>query len=488
MASEHINISENSTTGSGLDMSPELMRELADRTAELLIEWNVKLPEMHAWDGDFRHSLEDGFMEEPPESGRSAHDVLEQAASQILPMAARHQHPRFFAFVPSTVTWPSILADFLISGFNINACTWLSASGPSQIELVVVSWFCRWLGYSEMSGGLFTSGGSVAAVDAFVAAREAARPSKPATVYLSDQTHSSIVRAARIVGIAPENIRTIPSDENFRLDLEALYDAVAKDRAEDLQPIAISANAGTANTGTIDPLNEIADFCEAERMWMHVDAAYGGFAVVTENGKDLLHGINRADSIGLDAHKWFFQPYEAGCLLVKSIETLENAFRIPHDILQDTVWGADHVNISDLGPQLSRSFRALKVWMSIQTFGMDAFRKAVARTMQLANDAGRFVTERPALELLCPVTLGIVCFRVNPQEQMYDESKLESINRTVLARVFWEDPALISSTKLGEAFALRLCILNHNTSWNDVRETLEAIENFGIEAIAKENT
>ena len=209
------------------------------------------------------------------------------------------------------------------------------------------------------------SGGSAASLDAFVAAREAAGHPERATVYMSDQSHSAHVRAARIIGIRPDCIRMVASDDRFRLDMQALARALREDRDAGFNPITVCANAGAASTGAIDPLEAMADFCAAQKVWLHVDAAYGGFAAVTEEGRKLLRGIERADSIGLDAHKWFFQPYEAGCLLVKDSRTLEDAFRVGPDILQHTIWGGNHPNIADRGLQLSRSFRALKVWMSI---------------------------------------------------------------------------------------------------------------------------
>ena len=424
-------------------------------------------------------------MENPPEAGRPAEGVIERVAREILPVATRLDHPRCFGFIPSSPTWPGVLADFLAAGYHINQCTWLVASGPSQLELVVIDWFRRWLGYPESAGGLFTSGGSAASLDAFVAAREAAGHPERATVYMSDQSHSALRRAAMIIGIRPQCIRTVPSDGLFRLDVDALARTVADDRAAGFNPITVAANAGTSVTGAIDPLEAMADYCQAEGIWLHVDAAYGGFAIVTEQGKRLLRGIERADSIGLDAHKWFFQPYEASCLLVKEAGTLENAFAVRHDILQDTVWGANHPNFSDRGLQLSRSVRALKVWMSVQTFGMAAFRRAVSKGMELAAQAEEYVRASPVLELLTPVSLGIVCFRINPTDIDVDEEALEEINRTVLARVFWEDPAFISLTLLRKTFSLRLCIVNHTTTWDDVCETLKATERFGQEALSK---
>ena len=472
-------------TPDDLQMAPALMRDLARQAAEFLVERIERLPGADAWEGDFRQVLEDQLMEDPPEAGRPAAEVLERAARQILPVAVQHDHPRFFGFIPSAPTWPGVLADFLAAGWNINTVTWLVASGPSQLELVVIDWFRRWLGYPEGAGGLFTSGGSAASIDALVAAREAAGHPERATVYMSDQGHSVLSRGAMIIGVRPECVRTVPSDGHFRLDVEALTRAVAADRAAGFKPIAVCANAGASSTGAIDPLGAIADYCAAEGIWLHVDAAYGGFAVVTETGKRLLAGIERADSIGLDAHKWFFQPYEAGCLLVKDAGALENVFALHHDVLQDTVWGANHPNFADRSLQLSRSFRALKVWMSVQTFGLAAFRRAVSKGMELAARAEAYVRASPLLDLTNPASLGIVCFRIKPPDTALDEAALEEVNRNVLARVFWEDPAFISSTSLRETFSLRLCILNHTTTWDDVQKTLEAIERFGREAVSK---
>ncbi len=468
-----------------LEMSREQMLDFGRKALDLVVERIESLPGENAWEGEFRKVLAEQLLEDPPEEGRPGDEVMERVVRDVLPLTVRLDHPRCFGFVPSAPAWPAVVADFLAAGWNVNQCTWLVASGPSQLELVVIDWFRRWLGYPEGAGGLFTSGGSAASVDAFVAARDAAGHPERATVYMSDQSHSALVRAAVIVGVRRECIRMIPSDADFRLDMDALARAVADDRAAGFTPVAVAANAGTVGTGAIDPLEAMAGFCAAEGLWLHVDAAYGGFAAVTERGRRLLRGIERADSIGLDAHKWFFQPYEAGCLLVKDESTLRDAFAVRPDILQDTVWGANHPNFSDLGLQLSRSARALKVWMSVQTFGMARFRRAVANGMELAARAEGHVRASPVLEAMNAATLGIVCFRVNPADGELDEAALEEVNRAVLARMFWDDPAFMSSTLLHGTFALRMCILNDATTWDDVRETLEAVEKFGKEALSK---
>ena len=467
----------------GLRMPPDVMRELAKHVTEVLIERSAGLPAERAWDGEFRQDLAERLMEDPPEAGRPAHEVIDRAVRDVLQPAMRLDHPRAFGFIPSEPTWPGVLADYLATGFNINAATWLTASGSSQLEAVVIDWFRRWLGYPDTAGGVMTSGGSAAALDAFVAAREAAGHPARATVYMGDQSHSAQARAARIIGIRPDRVRVLPTGPDFRVEPRVLASAVAADRAAGCTPIAVCADAGSTSTGAVDPLDAIADYCAAEGIWLHVDAAHGGFAVLTEPGARVLRGIERADSIGMDPHKWLFQPYEAGCLLVKDVRTLERAFAIHHDVLQDSVWGANHPNQTDHGLQLSRRDRALKIWMSVQIFGVAAFRSAVAKGIELAEGAARHVADSPVLELMAPASLGIVCFRVNPGGGAFEEKALHQLNRKVLARVFWEERAFMSSTLLHRKFALRMCVINHSTTWADVRETLETIECLGREAL-----
>ena len=419
-------------------MTPEAMRRLVDKATEALIERIDGLDDERPWDGDFREVLARRLATPPPERGRSAEEVLEQVLRDVLPYAARLDHPRFFGFVPSSPTWPGVVADYLAAGFNINSCTWLVSSGTSQLELVVVDWIRGWIGYPETAGGLLTSGGSAASVEALVAAREAAgHPERPA-VYMSDQSHSALKRAALVAGVRREHIRLVPTGDDFRMDMAELRRCVADDRANGLQPIAVCANAGSAATGAVDPLAPISDFCDRESIWLHVDAAYGGFVLVTQDGKELLDGIERADSVGMDAHKWFFQPYEGGALMVKDVKHLEDAFGIGNDVLQDTVWGANHPNFADRGVQLSRAGRALKIWMSVQTFGMAEFRAAVQKGLDLARTRRGLRGGQP-----CPGTddAGVAGYRLLPGEPRrrarrggYQRDQSERIGACVLGR------------------------------------------------------
>lgn len=473
---------------SELELTPERMMELAELASRLIVERHERLPDEPAWRGGSRAELEALMREDPPEEGRPAEEVLARAARDILPVAGRVDHPRFFAFVPSSATWPGVLADYMAAGHNIFQGTWLGASGPSQLEVVVLDWFRDWLGYPETAGGLFTSGGSAASLDAFVAAREAAGAPERSTVYMSDQSHTALSRAATIVGVRPERVRKVRSDGFFRLDVAELGRMVEEDRAAGLTPIAVCANAGATNTGAVDPIDAMADFCDEQGIWLHVDAAYGGFAVLTEEGQRLFAGLERADSIAMDAHKWLFQPFEAGCLMVKDVRRLEAAFSVRPEYLQDTEWGVEHPNFGDRGLQLSRSFRALKVWMSIQVFGMAAFRRAVGNGIELAKRAEEYVRASDVLQIANPASLGVVCFRVKPRVTDLDDARLEKLNEGVQARIIESGTAMMSSTRLRGLYSLRLCILNHNTSWEDVRRTLEAIERFGLEALDAESS
>lgn len=464
---------------SGLELDAEEMRRLGHAVVDEVVDRWVGLRSGPAWVGGTRKELEPLMAEDAPEEPRDADGVLRRALDDILPRAGRIDHPRFFAFIPSSPTWPSILGDYLATGFNTFQGTWLESAGPSQLELVVIDWFRSWLGLPESGGGLLTSGGSAANLVALVTAREwAGNPPDP-VVYLSDQGHSSLERAARIMGIGMEYVRKIPTDAAFRMDLSALQEAIDRDRRAGLHPLCVCGNAGATNTGATDPLHGIASLARKERLWFHVDGAYGGFAVLTPEGKETFRGIEEADSITLDPHKWLFQPYETGCLMVKDTRVLENAFRILPEYLQDTALGEEQVNFADRGVQLTRRFRALKVWMSVQMLGLGAFREAIRVSMDLAGRAETFVLASETLEMLGPASLGVVCFRFNPPGVALDTKTLEDLNLSIQNEIVDSGLAMMSSTRLRGVFSLRLAIMNYRSTWEDVLTVLEAAQEIG---------
>jgi glutamate/tyrosine decarboxylase-like PLP-dependent enzyme len=351
------------------------------------------------------------------------------------------------------------------------------ASGPNEIELLVLDWFRQWLGMPDGTSGLITSGGSTATLTALVAARHAADPTATSisrmTLYTSDQAHSSVERAAWIVGISRANVRSIATDDDFRMRVDALRDAIAADRAAGMTPFAIAATAGTTNTGAVDPLADIADVCAAESLWLHVDAAYAGFAALTERGAQTLHGIERADSVTLDPHKWLFVPFECGCLLVRDPRRLEEAFSVHPEYLTDVRARQHEVNFADLGPQLTRAAHALKVWTSISYFGVGAMREAIARGIRRAEYAGRRLTTMADFEILSPAQFGVICFRASPAGAT--EQELDALNERINARVNATGRFLTSSTRLRGRFSLRLCTQVHRMTEDDVDEVLDAM-------------
>ena len=299
------------------------------------------------------------------------------------------------AFVPGFTTWPSAMADLIASALNLDSCWWAGGAGMTQLELTVLEWFAEWIGYPADASGVLTSGGSAANLTALACARErlAGAMRDDLVVYISAQSHSSVARAARALGFRPERVRVVPVDRAYHLRLDVLERAVSADRAAGLRPLVVCANAGTTNTGAVDPLHDLADLCAAHGLWLHVDAAYGGFAVLSDRGRAALSGIERADSVTLDPHKWLFQPFECGALLVRDPDGLRLSFEILPDYLRD-VSARTEVNFSDRGLQLSRMCRALKVWMSIQAFGLA--RSATRSTTRSTSPRRRPLASRRA--------------------------------------------------------------------------------------------
>ncbi|TVR50490.1 MAG: aminotransferase class I/II-fold pyridoxal phosphate-dependent enzyme [Gemmatimonadales bacterium] len=464
----------------GLDLDPEAMRALGYQAVDALVERWAGLRDDVPWRGAPYQDLRDRFGGEgpAPEEGEGAAAVLEEAIRDVLPLAARVDHPRFLAFIPSAPTWPSVLGDFLASGFNVFQGTWLGSAGPSRVELMVLEWFRQWLGMPSGAGGLLTSGGSAANLVAVAVAREAAgNPSRP-VVYLSDQGHSSLLRACRIAGIPREGIRILPTGPDLRLDPSRVRTAVERDRAEGAVPILVCANGGTTNTGSVDPLAALASLTRELGLRLHVDGAFGGFGVLCEKGARALDGIGQADSVTLDPHKWLFQTFECGCLLVRDPGELDRAFRVTPEYLQDTQLGAEQVNFGDRGVQLSRSFRALKIWMSVRSFGLNAFRTAVAHGIDRAEEVEARVRASRELELLSPASLGIVTYRFRPRG-WEDEGPLEALNRGIQGRLREEGTAMTSSTRLNNRFALRVCVLNPHTTRKDLDDLLDRVERLG---------
>jgi aromatic-L-amino-acid/L-tryptophan decarboxylase len=456
----------------------ETMRELGYRAVDHVVERWLGLEDARPWRTATRAETEALLGGPAPEEGEPVEALMDEAVGKVFPLAGSIDHPRFFAFVPSAPVWPAVLADILVSGHNVFQGTWLESAGPSQVELTVLDWFRDWLGMPEGAGGILTSGGSVANLLALATAREAAGWPDDPVVYLSDQGHSSLRKAARVVGFRPPQIRILSTGSDFRLRPETVRRALEEDRARGRTPVAVCANGGATNTGAVDPLGELAAACREAGTWLHVDAAYGGFAILDPRGAGELEGLGDADSVTLDPHKWLFQTYECGCLMVRDPADLERTFRLDAEYLQDTETRDGAVNFGDRGVQLTRAFRALKVWMSVRAVGRRVLAEEVGRGIELARRAEERIRESDDLELLHPARLSIVCYRYRPPGD-WTEDELERLNARIQDRLLAEGDAMISSTRLRNRYALRLCILSHRSRWSAVERVLSRVEAEG---------
>jgi len=453
------------------------MRELGYRVVDRIVDHLAGLDEKMVGAKGDPAVLRPQLRQSPPCSGVPAEEIFSRLERDVLPYIMNICHPRFFAFVPGPSNFVSVMADALAAGFNVFNGSWLGGSGPAAMELAVIDWFRQWCGFPEQAGGLFVSGGSMANLTALTTARHVTLKDRTggAVLYYSDQTHSSIDRALRVIGFLPEQIRRLPADSSFRLPLEALARAVAEDRRAGLRPFCVIANAGATNTGAIDPLAEIAAFCRAEDLWMHVDGAYGAAAVISDRGKKLLDGIALADSLSIDPHKWLFQPVECGCVLLRDSNLLKATYRIMPEYLADVHRNVAEVNPCDYGIQLTRGFRALKVWMSVQYFGLESFAAAVERGFALAELAEAKLRTMPCWEVTTPAQMGIVTFARRGSDHRFYARMHDAMLR--------DGYALATSTVLKGKTVLRLCTINPRTSDEDIEGTLD-----WLDALAESNS
>lgn len=442
--------------GDPLTLPPDELRRLGHRIVDAIAD--------HWEHGRDREPLRTGDAGElrarlggpPPDAPGDPDAALDRLLSDVLPNMQHGDHPRFFARVPGPSNPVGALADALGAGFNVISASWGGGSGPATLELVVLDWLRDWCGLPEGTEGIFVSGGSMGSLTALAAAR-AAGPAD-GIAYVGDQTHASVLRALRILGFTSERIRILDTDAAFRLPAEAVAAALGDDRAAGRAPAIVVGTAGTTNTGAVDRLDALADLCAEERLWLHVDGAYGAPAVLTEGGRKTLAGIERADSLVLDPHKWLFQPYEAGVALVRRPGALAAAFAMSPEYLRDV--GGDEVHFRDRGPQLTRGSRALKLWLSVQVFGLDAFRAAVARGIALAEVAQREIEATPGLEIVTPAQLGIVTFSAGDDPD------------AIAARISAGGYAVPSTTVLRGRTVLRLCTINPRTTDEEIARTV----------------
>jgi aromatic-L-amino-acid decarboxylase len=452
------------------------MRAMLDVVAERVIAHIASLPDQPASYAEDGRERARALAEPIPELGADLAPLLDRIFDEAVPLSFNTAGPGYLAYIPGGGLFPSAVADLIANAVNRYVGVWVAAPGLVQLELDVIRWFCDIVGYPAGSGGLLTSGGSLANFTALVTARRERLPEEffKGTIYTSDQTHHSVRKAAVMAGFGRKNVREIPSDHHFEIRLDVLREKIAEDRASGMQPFFIGGNAGTTNTGAIDDLAALAGLAEAENLWFHVDGAYGAFFMLTERGRGALAGLEGAHSITLDPHKSLFLPYGTGALLVRDTDTLRRAHSTFADYMPVMQHDSHFVDFCDLSPELSRDFRGLRVWLPIKLFGIDAFRSALDEKLDLARWATERLRGMPHMEIVAEPRLSLTAFRVAPPGLTDEEAN--ELNRDVMARVNARQNVYLTGTTLGGRFVLRICVLSFRTHMDRMQQCILDIQ------------
>lgn len=425
------------------------------------------------------------LMDAPlPRVGTSLPALIDEFESVIVANATHTAHPRFLPYVQPTPNAIAPVADALASLISQNCNLWHLSPSANAVEQTVVRWFADLFEFPRAAGGLVTSGGSAANLVALTAARDHAlgpdarsrglqAGASPLTLYASEQAHSSIEKAAAIIGLGTNNLRYIDTDDAFRMRMDCLDAAIRRDRVEGRRPFCVVASAGTVTTGSIDPLAELAAYCRRERLWLHVDGAYGALAALSERFRSAIAPVGQADSLSLDPHKFLFCPAEAGCVLVRDRATLPHAFSATPSYLTMSE-DPDFVDYANYGLQLTRSFKALKVWWSLKRFGADAYARVIDRMADLATAMAHAIERDDRLELMAPVTFNCVCFRVKGLDA--------AGNRTVLKALVDSGDAFLGPAVVKGQVGMRACMMNLRTTLADIELIVDRVGAIGSNA------
>lgn len=514
---------DDSARAATLDVSAEELRELARLFNDLAAEYISEPEALPVFPETSSERLDELFKRELP-SEPTGLESLARECAEVLRHSRQNGHPRMFGYVASPAAPAGVYATLLASALNSNVTSWRSAPSATALEKAVVRWLAEMIGYArrgmnDACGGLLTSGGSMANLNAlFVAHRSKAReqskgegaldPSRaglwdagaPMTLYASDQVHLSIPKAADVLGLGRDNVRVVPSDSGYHLDVRALREMLDADTERGLRPFCVVASAGTVSTGAVDGLADVARVARERSLWFHVDGAYGALAASVESKRPLFQGLEEADSVSLDPHKWLYAPLDCGCLIYREPERARAAFAGTEEgYIKIFEQSEDEAHAFwDYGVELSRPFRALKVWAILCYYGARRVAASIAEDCALAEYMAERIEASEEFELLAPVTLGICCFRYVPaslrneleeskddEGRAYVNARLDELNARVMRRVQRGGEAYVSNASLRGRFALRASVTNFRTTRRDIDLTLEAVQRAAIEIEGK---
>ncbi len=476
-----------------LDGDLKTFRNDLTQASEVAVRLYERLDQSRITPAKTRAQIASLFDEPLPEEPQPMESILNEVEGKIFANSTLYLNPRFFGYINSGGNQASILAELLASAANQILSLWHFSPAASEVERRVVQWIAQFIGYPTGAGGCLVSGGSAGNLVGLAVARKQKAPFDAdalgmrggplLTVYASREVHASIDKAMIILGMGRDHLRKIAVRDDFTIDLEALRKQVSEDRSSGYHPICVVGVAGTTNTGAVDPLDGLAEFCQAQGLWFHLDAAYGGPAASTKVARKLFQGLERADSIVVNPHKWLYVPAEAACILVREPAALRHTFQVAADYLKEgNDIGADApLDFKDYGPQLSRNFRALKVWMTFKAYGAQKLRAAIESNIEIMRYLADRIDESQDFIRLAPVPLSVVCFRYRTADtsKHTDQQYLDDLNNRLLGALERDGRVFLSGTIIDGKRALRACSVNHRLRREDVDFLLEVTRQVG---------
>ncbi|MGE0460294.1 MAG: aspartate aminotransferase family protein [Vicinamibacterales bacterium] len=465
-----------------LEFSAAEMRAMAEAVVSRAVEHVASLPLQPA-SGDLHAEDLCRAMREPaPELGSAIEPLLDLLFGEYIPRSFTAAGPGYLAYIPGGGVYPAALADFIADTTNRYTGVWQAAPALVQLEANALDWLRDWMGFPAETRGLFTPGGSMATFNGILCARERhlGVDIRHGVLYTSDQAHHSVLKSAKLAGIMPDRVRAIPCDASFRLPVGELREAIARDRAQGLMPFAVVSSAGTTNTGAVDPLEELADVCASEGLWHHVDGAYGAFFNLCDEGRQVLKGLGRADSLTLDPHKGMFLPYGTGALLVRDGAALRAAHEATADYMPAIPHPEEFYDPSQHGPELSRGFPGLRVWLSVKLYGAATYRAAIAEKRALALDAYRRISALPGIVIDAPPELSLFAFHVSwPGATRAEE---DTATRALMERTTARGRVMITGAVARGRYLGRVCVLSFRTHAAQIDALVEDLER-ALEAV-----
>jgi aromatic-L-amino-acid decarboxylase len=477
-----------------MELSPEQLHELGEQVVTFITRYLQTLPDQPTWPEGLNPERLRQLLDEPlPRQPQGVEIALQEFISKVAANSTRVGHPRFMGWIRTSPLGAAVYAEALAAALNQSVAVWDGAPSATEVELRVIEWLKEMSGYAPQAGGLLTSGGSMANFACLLAARSAADPQvreqglanrPPFTLYLTEETHYCLLKAAEMMGIGQRYVRFVSSDADLRMDPADLAYKIQSDRQAGFRPLAVVATLGTVNSGACDDLLALGEVCQEQGVWLHVDGAYGGLAALLPEKRSLAAGLAEADSLVFDPHKGLFMPFEAGCALVRDPCHLHAAFAVEADYLPNTEPCDPHgpIHFRDYGPQLSRNFRALKIYLALKIYGVDVIAAETSRLYGLAADLSRRLLSADDFELLAPATLGIVAFRYRPSQPPPGPDAanwLNELNSRIVAEVQRRGRVFISGTRLRKSVALRTCFVSFRTQASDLDVLLDEVRTVG---------